>query len=251
MTENRRRWRALSADRALARTAENIARGMSERLKGANESAGEGEEIPVATIAGWFSLQSTIYSSNSERIPPFTAGVNRVTRLLSLPSSTGPKPQRLVRTESYVFPRVTSAFGTCAEVRDALKPTSWVFRGEGSHGRMDHGSSDAGFASFASTVNRPTGRLSVTEPSMPRGMTAWVRDALRNRASMTRLRMGVHVAVPQDAPDRGTKPVPPTSGETVLKPARQQAGFPRAGEAPSFTTGRTSLNSRRDESGGL
>lgn len=26
----------------------------------------------------------------------------------------------------------------------------------------------------------------------------------------------------------------------VLKPARQQAGFPHAGDAPSFTTGRTS-----------
>lgn len=57
---------------------------------------------------------------------------------------------------------------------------------------------------------------------------------------MTRLRMGAPVTAPQDAPERGTKPVPSTSGEKVLKPARQQAGFPRAGEAPSFTTGRMS-----------
>ncbi|SFI54051.1 hypothetical protein SAMN05443661_101229 [Natronobacterium gregoryi] len=182
----------------------------------------------------------SVLSLNSERIPPFTAGVNRITRLLNPPSPTGLKPQRLVRTASYVFARFTSAFGTCAEVRDALKPTSWVFRGEGSHGRMDHGSSDAGFASFVSTGTRSTGRGSVIEPTVPRGMTAWERDALRNRASMTRLRMGAHVTVPQDAPERGTNPVPPTSGEAVLKPARQQAGFPRAGEAPSFTTGRMS-----------
>ena len=39
---------------------------------------------------------------------------------------------------------------------------------------------------------------------------------------------------------RDETPVPQTSGETVLKPARQQVGFPRAGEAPSFTTGRMS-----------
>jgi len=30
---------------------------------------------------------------------------------------------------------------------------------------------------------------------------------------MTRLRMGAPVTAPQDAPERGTKPVPPTSGE--------------------------------------
>ena len=40
----------------------------------------------------------------------------------------------------------------------------------------------------------------------PRGSTAWVRVTSRNRVTMTRLRMGARVAVPQDAPGRGTRP---------------------------------------------
>jgi len=62
---------------------------------------------------------------------------------------------------------------------------------------------------------------------------------LRNRASMTRLRMGAPVTAPQDAPERGTKPVPPTSGEgpeTYSATGRDSS----CGEAPSFTTGRMS-----------
>jgi hypothetical protein len=111
------------------------------------------------------------------------------------------------------------------------------------HGNPAHESvlqPTAGFASFVSTGTRPTSRGSVTEPTVPWGMTAWERDAPRNLASMTRLRMGAPVTAPQDAPERGTNPVPPTSGERILKPVRQQAGVPRAGEAPSFSTGRTS-----------
>ena len=172
-----------------------------------------------------------------ERIPPFTAGVNPT---WDCPTAVDGwlKPQRLLHAVSYALPRVTSALGTCAGVRDALKPASRIFRGVGSHGSVLQPT--AGFASFVSTGTRPTSRGSVTEPTVPWGMTAWERDAPRNLASMTRLRMGAPVTAPQDAPERGTNPVPPTSGERVLKPVRQQAGVPRAGEAPSFSTGRTS-----------
>ena len=51
------------------------------------------------------------------------------------------------------------------------------------------------------------GRQGVTGAGTePRGSTAWVRVTSRNRVTMTRLRMGARVAVPQDAPGRGTRP---------------------------------------------
>ncbi len=76
-----------------------------------------------------------------------------------------PKPERLVHAISYSLTRVTSAFGTCTGVRDALKPASRIFRGSGSHGSVLQPT--AGFASFVSTGTRPTGRGSVTEPTVP------------------------------------------------------------------------------------
>jgi hypothetical protein len=49
--------------------------------------------------------------------------------------------------------------------------------------------------------------------------------------------MGARVAVPQDAPGRGTNPAPPTPGEAVLEPNRSDR-VPCCGrEAPPFTTG--------------
>ncbi|MFB6113763.1 MAG: hypothetical protein ABEJ58_06630, partial [Halodesulfurarchaeum sp.] len=54
---------------------------------------------------------------------------------------------------------------------------------------------------------------------------------------MTRLRKGAQVAVPQDAPGRGSKPAPPTPGETVLKPNRIDR-VPTVVRSPAVSGGR-------------
>ena len=81
--------------------------------------------------------------------------------------------------------------------------------------------------------------------NVPRGMTAWERAALRNRAAMTRLRMGTPVTAPQDAPGRGSKPAPPTPGESVLKPARHRAWVPPVWGSPAVNGGEDVTPDRR------
>jgi hypothetical protein len=67
-------------------------------------------------------------------------------------------------------------------------------------------------------------REGVNRADVPRGTTATERATSRNRVATTRWRVGAPVTGPQDAPERGSKPAPPTSGEAVLKPTGNRPG---------------------------
>ncbi len=92
------------------------------------------------------------------------------------------------------------------------------------HGNPAHGSGTCDRTDHAVRHDR----LGESQPEKPDGDDSLADGSARDSATgRSRAR---------DEP----RPAPSTSGETVLNPARQQAGFPRAGEAPSFTTGRMS-----------
>ncbi len=81
------------------------------------------------------------------------------------------------------------------------------------------------------TVPREPGQKARPGPAeQPRGPTAWERATPRNRVAMTRLRVGAPVTAPQNAPERGMKPAPSTSGEPVLKPTGSRPGSPCVGK---------------------
>ena len=99
----------------------------------------------------------------------------------------------------------TQTLSMCLDVNVTTGSVVSQARGDGPHSTHVCGAPQARLMAF--------GRQGVTGAGTePRGSTAWVRVTSRNRVTMTRLRMGARVAVPQDAPGRGTNPAHADAG---------------------------------------
>ena len=173
--------------------------------------------------------------------------MNRVARLRNPPAAACPNPKRLVHTATYAFARVPPTSGTCAEGRDAPKTNV-----RGFPGRRSPRSAVPRYSGRGVRVVRKHGKSACVPAKCDR--TAFDREVDASGESRSVKTTGDDTLGDGSTRDGasgrfrksgGVKPAPKTPKETVLKPARQQAGGPRAGEAPSVTTGRTSHRSLR------
>jgi len=130
----------------------------------------------------WFVTSCSLLSLISERIPPFTAGANRVRSVTQPPSVARPEPP----------PKPLSRPQTCVSI--GLRQNS-IANERGMWAASTHvcGAREARLMAFGRQgVNRAD-----TEP---RGSTDWVSGRLKKSTAMTRFRMGAPVTAPQDAP---------------------------------------------------
>ena len=98
----------------------------------------------------------------------------------------------------------TQTLSMCLDVDVTTGSVVSQARGDGPHSTHVCGAPQARLMAFGR--QGVTGAERSGAGTEPRGSTAWVRVTSRNRVTMTRLRMGARVAVPQDAPGRGTRP---------------------------------------------